>query len=847
MIMETERQSEYSTVADVRMSTSTESPFDPYRKWLGIPQKDQPPHHYRLLGIAAFEDDLDVIENAAERQMAHVRRFQTGKHGEVSQQILNELASARGCLLDPARKNAYDGELRKGLEQPSESAGRSIAPPPPAVAANGAGPPPAAPPRDKPGVAAQPAPPTVPPAAPAPSFGGSARVAAAYRGRPRNKSSVLPIVVIAGIGGVAMIGLLALAASMARQRDVGGEPSRGASSVARASDGKGKAPQSRGKDQPRIPPPTTSGGGPQPPDPIPGLGTIPEPVPLLPDDPREGWRRPDAVLREARQALEAGNVAGAKELLTSISGIPHPLLKGEVNRLLVVASYIDGYHDSVQKGFASYQPYKRTELDPESETYVSVTKHHEMDLPGYEGTVVGFDNNTLTIETSEGSKTLALADLDSRQRFAMAERHARRDSFVNVQMAAYLLFQAPDDLFEMPGDKAERLALARRYYEAEGLDNPYLAPEFGRPVDRGYRPGGDGDFPLPPPGGDDDATSPEAPSDLGDLLDDPPIDGDGGDTGGDGHRRQAVPDAEELRAARARFNDVYRSGVVNARTPETKRALLGQLAARLGGEKDPAFKYVILERALALATEIPSPKAVGLVIDEMDRTYQVDGLSEKASSLSRCVAAAGTIEHGEEIFAASRDLYRQAVEMERYDVAATLARVAARAAGRANQPVARRNAEQEERRLDQVVQCQRDAKVAATRLTENPDDAAAHYKIGHYLALMLEQWDRGLPHLARGDNHEVKELALADLQTKEEKDGERLLDVGARWLTLARRWGGAESASAARRAIDVLQAAQQAGADRNDVEVPIREAKGLLERLPAPLSSSSDWMSEENG
>ena len=29
--------------------------FDPYHKWLGISPKDQPPHHYRLLGIDLFE------------------------------------------------------------------------------------------------------------------------------------------------------------------------------------------------------------------------------------------------------------------------------------------------------------------------------------------------------------------------------------------------------------------------------------------------------------------------------------------------------------------------------------------------------------------------------------------------------------------------------------------------------------------------------------------------------------------------------------------------------------------------------------------------------------------------
>ena len=36
--------------------------FDPYHKWLGIPPKDQPPNHYRLLGVDLFESDPDVID-----------------------------------------------------------------------------------------------------------------------------------------------------------------------------------------------------------------------------------------------------------------------------------------------------------------------------------------------------------------------------------------------------------------------------------------------------------------------------------------------------------------------------------------------------------------------------------------------------------------------------------------------------------------------------------------------------------------------------------------------------------------------------------------------------------------
>jgi len=89
--------------------------FDPYRKWLGILPKDQPPNHYRLLGVELFEDDLDVIEGAADRQMGFVRQYQSGEHAVDAARILNELALARICLLKPAMKSAYDARLRTQL------------------------------------------------------------------------------------------------------------------------------------------------------------------------------------------------------------------------------------------------------------------------------------------------------------------------------------------------------------------------------------------------------------------------------------------------------------------------------------------------------------------------------------------------------------------------------------------------------------------------------------------------------------------------------------------------------------------------------------------------------------
>jgi hypothetical protein len=70
--------------------------FDPYHKWLGIPPEDQPPNHYRLLGIRRFENDLDVIEAAADQRAIRLRNCQTSQHAELSQRLPS---LSRSCML----------------------------------------------------------------------------------------------------------------------------------------------------------------------------------------------------------------------------------------------------------------------------------------------------------------------------------------------------------------------------------------------------------------------------------------------------------------------------------------------------------------------------------------------------------------------------------------------------------------------------------------------------------------------------------------------------------------------------------------------------------------------------
>jgi len=91
--------------------------FDPYYKWLGIAPKDQPPHHYRLLGIDLFESDIEAIEVAAMAKIRFLREIQDRRYVHQAQRLLQEIAVARLCLLDDTKRMQYDEVLRRRIEK----------------------------------------------------------------------------------------------------------------------------------------------------------------------------------------------------------------------------------------------------------------------------------------------------------------------------------------------------------------------------------------------------------------------------------------------------------------------------------------------------------------------------------------------------------------------------------------------------------------------------------------------------------------------------------------------------------------------------------------------------------
>ena len=91
---------------------------DFYTQWLDVPPGKRPPDYYALLGVQRFCRDLDAVERAARAQLRRLDGYALHPDWDTRnavQDMMNEVARARMCLVYPDKRAAYDEDLAKKL------------------------------------------------------------------------------------------------------------------------------------------------------------------------------------------------------------------------------------------------------------------------------------------------------------------------------------------------------------------------------------------------------------------------------------------------------------------------------------------------------------------------------------------------------------------------------------------------------------------------------------------------------------------------------------------------------------------------------------------------------------
>src|SRR5262245_46933671 len=107
------------SATEARMpEANPQEPFNAFHEWLALPREATSPTYYQILGLAEFEADAAKITQAGDRAITRVRSFRPGSRAKEWSRLLDEISSAKNCLLDAEVKREYDRCLKSGRSSP---------------------------------------------------------------------------------------------------------------------------------------------------------------------------------------------------------------------------------------------------------------------------------------------------------------------------------------------------------------------------------------------------------------------------------------------------------------------------------------------------------------------------------------------------------------------------------------------------------------------------------------------------------------------------------------------------------------------------------------------------------
>jgi hypothetical protein len=248
--------------------------------------------------------------------------------------------------------------------------------------------------------------------------------------------------------------------------------------------------------------------------------------------------------------------------------------------------------------------------------------------------------------------------------------------------------------------------------------------------------------------------------------------------------RPAAPTPAALRKPAAQVDQTYRADISVARDPQAKSALAGKILAAATDEQKLDTKYAMLIKAIQLAIEGDDPQTALKAVEQVDQTWQADGLKLKAQTLGKTLRYLTSHDDQVAFVHLAQPVINQAVTEKRYDIAQDLNDAATTAARRANdsdlitQCIAR-GAEVVELRT-----AQSRVTAAFARLKTRPDDAAANTAVGRYECYIEDKWSDGLARLARGSDPMLRTLAARELP--ENLTAKARIAIADSWWDLSR-------------------------------------------------------------
>lgn len=717
--------------------------FDPYLKWLGIRTPQRPPDHYALLGLRAFEDDSDVIANAADRQMAHVKTFQSGQFAELSQRLLNELAAAQVCLLNPAQKQAYDQRLKRNTAEEKAQWAETAE-------------------LDAEDLRDLATAPTVASAASEPE-----RPAIVVSDRPvtrrRRRGDYLPLLLLLGVA--AAVGGLGWYVYTQRQSEPlaqppsavpaplapttsaeSPEPPQSASGGTAGSSGGAQASDPR---TPNAAPPTAAAGD--------GATAAGDGAPLasalnnFADDAKPDRRKvgvytgPVDVLNEAERALQTRDINSAEAFLL-LAKLPSQ----KVPALAARWRELNEIHQTLQTFVTSLK-----------QTIIELKGTAEIEQAGKRWRILDMHAGRLAVAGPGGQQMLNLADVPADALAALVRQGSRGADPPTRRSAVVLLLFDPRTDLARAEQELEKLSLLMPV-----ADDPLLQTLLEAAKNR--------------PG---QAARNAAPLTVTEIT----------------LTRAPWPTAEALQAALEKVRQTYAEPIAAADNDEGRVRLVATLVT---AARDASLLAVeraaVLEEALAPAILSGNADALAAVVAVMDEHFRIDRFEREGRALADALQHARSPLAQEALILRALEVGRRAAVARELDQAQQLTALATGAAKKHKLVELQAHAKAQAAEIRRWQARQRELKQAWADDEAGQASPQQSLALGQFLCFEQQDWPLGLVKLAHGADEKLAALAERDVKTPTDA-GDRLR-LADDWQQAAEHSAGRQRAAARQRA-----------------------------------------------
>jgi hypothetical protein len=245
------------------------------------------------------------------------------------------------------------------------------------------------------------------------------------------------------------------------------------------------------------------------------------------------------------------------------------------------------------------------------------------------------------------------------------------------------------------------------------------------------------------------------------------------------------PGTKAQKAAEAVIKDLLKADYAAAKKSLPEKTRLGRKLLQLGIEEKTLVerRFVCLREARDLFVAAGDFKGAFEAIDALSGSFKVDALEMKRAALNAVRRSVPRPEKWKEVSKEYPALIAEAVAADRYGTGSSLAEDFLDTAKKAGSEVDLAEAGFRKKDVREIKEEYDRIKDAMAALAKDPGDPEANFSVGRFLALMKDDWERGLPCIAKGSD-----AAWASRAKKEiEKPASSLdrVDLGDSWWDIA--------------------------------------------------------------